>query len=55
MSPSDVTWWINRLEEGEHESVQQLWPGYYRRLVALASKKRRALPCAAGNPYTLAV
>jgi len=44
--PSDgsVTFWIERLKAGEPKAAQQLWEGYFDRLVRLARARLRAAP-----------
>jgi DNA-directed RNA polymerase specialized sigma24 family protein len=39
-----VTVWIRKLDAGDQVAFQQIWEGYYRRLVGLARRKLRGLP-----------
>ena len=39
---ASVTHWINQLKAGDPDAAQKLWERYFRRLVSLARKKRRA-------------
>jgi DNA-directed RNA polymerase specialized sigma24 family protein len=39
-----VSYWIERLKEGERAAVQRLWEGYFRRLVGLVRTKLRSAP-----------
>jgi DNA-directed RNA polymerase specialized sigma24 family protein len=43
-----VTLWLERFKSGEKDAAQQLWEGYFRRMVGLARQRLRATPrCAA--------
>jgi DNA-directed RNA polymerase specialized sigma24 family protein len=39
-----ITHWIHQLKEGERDTVQKLWEGYYRRLVGMARQWLRRAP-----------
>jgi hypothetical protein len=39
-----VTHWIRQLQAGDQVACQQLWEGYFRRLVGLARHRLRGCP-----------
>jgi DNA-directed RNA polymerase specialized sigma24 family protein len=43
-SPGSVTHWIGQLKAGDRAAAQQLWEGYFHRLVGLARAKLRGAP-----------
>jgi DNA-directed RNA polymerase specialized sigma24 family protein len=43
-STGSVTQWIRRLQAGDRTAVQQLWQGYFQRLVRLARSKLQGIP-----------
>ncbi len=52
---ASVTWWIDRLKEGDPDAAQKLWERYFRRLVGLARKKLRAAPRRAADEEDVAL
>jgi hypothetical protein len=42
--PGSVTVWIEALRQGDPLAAQQLWEGYFRRLVGLARQKLLGRP-----------
>jgi hypothetical protein len=38
-SEGSVTGWLRRLKAGDQAALQQLWQGYFRRLVSLARQR----------------
>jgi DNA-directed RNA polymerase specialized sigma24 family protein len=45
MAPDgSVTRWIDRLKEGDPAAAQQLWDGYFRRMVEVARLRLRGVP-----------
>jgi DNA-directed RNA polymerase specialized sigma24 family protein len=43
-SSGSVTAWIDQLRDGDRAAAQQLWEGYFQRLVRLARRKLRGVP-----------
>jgi DNA-directed RNA polymerase specialized sigma24 family protein len=41
LSKGSVSHWIGQLKAGNHDAAQQLWEGYFQRLVRLARRKLR--------------
>ena len=54
-SPGSVTVWIARLKAGEAAAAEQLWEGYFRRLVGLARLRLAGLPRAAADEEDVAL
>jgi hypothetical protein len=54
-SPGSVTAWIAALRAGDPLAAQQLWEGYFRRLVELARHKLRGRPRAAADEEDVAL
>jgi DNA-directed RNA polymerase specialized sigma24 family protein len=54
-SPGSVTAWIAALRAGDPLAAQQLWEGYFRRLVGLARHKLRGRPRAADDEEDVAL
>jgi hypothetical protein len=50
-----VTVWLGKLKAGDPEAADQLWEGYYRRLVGLARQRLRDLPRAAADEEDIAL
>jgi DNA-directed RNA polymerase specialized sigma24 family protein len=50
-----VTGWIEQLKAGDQDAVQQLWETYFRRLVALARTRLRAVPRQAADEEDVAL
>jgi DNA-directed RNA polymerase specialized sigma24 family protein len=50
-----VTYWIDRLKEGDPQAVQQLWEAYFHRLVRLARARLRAAPRRAADEEDVAL
>ena len=50
-----VTYWIKQLKAGERAAVQQLWEGYFRRLVGLVRAKLRSAPRQAADEEDVAL
>jgi DNA-directed RNA polymerase specialized sigma24 family protein len=54
-SPGSVTVWIEALRAGEAVAAQQLWEGYFSRLVGLARQKLLGHPRAAADEEDVAL
>ncbi len=54
-SSRGVTHWIAQLREGDQVAAQQLWEGYFRRLVGLARGKLQGLPRRAADEEDVAL
>jgi DNA-directed RNA polymerase specialized sigma24 family protein len=50
-----VTYWIGRLKAGEMAAAQQLWEGYFRRMVELARLKLQGMPRRAADEEDVAL
>jgi DNA-directed RNA polymerase specialized sigma24 family protein len=56
MSPEgSVTYWISRLQAGDHAAAQFLWDRYFRRLIGLARKKLQDTPRRAADEEDVAL
>ncbi len=54
-SIGSVTYWLRRLKARDQTAVQQLWEGYFRRLIWLARKKLQAAPRSAADEEDVAL
>jgi DNA-directed RNA polymerase specialized sigma24 family protein len=54
-SEGSVTCWIHQLKAGDQAVVQNLWEGYYQRLVGLARAKLRGRPAGMADEEDVAV
>jgi DNA-directed RNA polymerase specialized sigma24 family protein len=54
-STGSVTHWIHQLQAGDQAAVQNLWEGYFRRLVGLARKKLQGVPRRAADEEDVAL
>jgi DNA-directed RNA polymerase specialized sigma24 family protein len=54
-SPGSVTYWIHRLPAGDQAAYQNLWEGYFHRLVGLARKRLAGAPRAAADEEDVAL
>ena len=54
-SSGSVTTWIERLKAGDRDAAQQIWEGYFRRLVGLARRKLQGAPRAAADEEDVAL
>jgi RNA polymerase sigma factor (sigma-70 family) len=54
-SIGSITGLLNQLQQGERDNVQQLLERYFRRLIGLARKKLRGLPCGAADAEDVAL
>jgi DNA-directed RNA polymerase specialized sigma24 family protein len=50
-----VSYWIERLKEGDRATVQQLWERYFRQLVGLVRAKLRSAPRSLADPEDVAL
>jgi DNA-directed RNA polymerase specialized sigma24 family protein len=56
MAPDgSVSQWIDRLKAGDHAAAQQLWEGYFQRLVGLARARLQGLPRRAADEEDVAL
>jgi DNA-directed RNA polymerase specialized sigma24 family protein len=53
--PGSVTLWIERLQSGDRDVVQQLWERYFQQLVGMARMKLQGLPRAAADEEDVAL
>src|SRR5258708_5249703 len=54
-TPGSVTGWLDGLRAGDHLVAQQLWEGYFRRLVGLARAKLAGKPRTLDDPEDVAL
>ena len=54
-TPGSISHWIDSLRTGESVAARKLWETYFHRLVELARKKLRALPCGAADEEDVAL
>jgi DNA-directed RNA polymerase specialized sigma24 family protein len=54
-APGSVTVWIEKLKAGDPAGAEQLWQGYFRRLVGLARGRLGGLPRAAADEEDVAL
>src|SRR6266567_2255344 len=54
-SAGSVTHWISQIKVGDPAAVQQLWEGYFQRLVRLARKKLKGTPRRAADEEDVAL
>jgi DNA-directed RNA polymerase specialized sigma24 family protein len=54
-SAGSVTYWIDRLKEGDPAAVQKLWEGFFHRLVRLARSRLQAAPRRAADEEDVAL
>ena len=56
MAPEgSVTYWIHLLKAGDQAALEQLWEGYFRRLVGLARARLRDAPRRAADEEDVAL
>lgn len=54
-SQGSITQWLEQIEAGESAAAQMLWQRYYERLVALARRKLRDVPCRVADEEDVAL
>jgi DNA-directed RNA polymerase specialized sigma24 family protein len=54
-SVGSVTYWIDRLKEGDPRAAERLWEGYFQRLVRLARARLHAAPRRAADEEDVAL
>jgi DNA-directed RNA polymerase specialized sigma24 family protein len=50
-----VTWWIERLKNGDPAAAQKLWEGYFQRMVELARFRLQGMPRRAADEEDVAL
>jgi RNA polymerase sigma factor (sigma-70 family) len=53
--PGSITFWLGQLKQGDPDAVQELWEGYFRRLVGLARNHLEGLPRALADEEDVAL
>ncbi|MGF1580594.1 MAG: ECF-type sigma factor [Gemmataceae bacterium] len=54
-SDNSVTYWINKLKEGEGHAAEKLWNAYFERMVALAKSRLKGAPPAVADEGDVAL
>jgi RNA polymerase sigma factor (sigma-70 family) len=55
LSENSVTYWIERLKAGDSAAVSQLWGRYYERLVQVAQRRLKSVPCRTADEEDVAL